>query len=222
MSDNMNTNDNINDNTNNNINDNSEVYEADDKISRKEIIEIKNMNKTSQARKSMLTTGIVSAILGAILLFWPGLTMGLICQFLGAALAITGIVTIVSFFTQSEGTPFRGMSLAAGIPLAILGLCIFLRPSFLIEFIPIVIGVIILIDGVADLIESVRMLRYGDDRWWVSLIFAALTIILGLVLITRPFGIAKFIMRVIGAVILFNGLTDIFIANRIKNKIKDV
>lgn len=196
--------------------------EEDVKMSKQEIVEIKKMDRSSQLKKNMLITGIASAVLGAILLFWPGLTMELICQFLGAALGITGLLTCGVYFTQPKETPMRGASLAAGIPLALLGLFIFLRPSFLIEFIPVVIGVIILIDGTANLLESINVLRHGDDRWWVSLIFAILTLLSGLLLIMRPFGIAKVIMRVIGAVILYNGLSDIFIAMRIRNKIKDV
>lgn len=194
----------------------------DIKMSKKEIVEIKKMGRSSQLKKDMLITGIASAVLGAILLFWPGLTMELICQFLGAALGIIGLLTCGVYFTQPKETPMRGASLAAGIPLAVLGLFIFLRPAFLIEFIPIVIGVIILIDGIANLIESINILRHGDSRWWISLIFAIVTLLSGLLLIMRPFSSAKIVMRVIGAVILYNGLSDLFIATRIRSKIKDI
>ena len=218
-----NENENVNENVNGNVNVDPNAGSDDDvKISKQEIIEIKNMGKTNQVKKSMFITGIVSAALGAILLFWPGLTMELICQFVGAALGILGIMSCLVFFTQPKETPLRGASLVAGIPLAILGLLIFLKPDFLIEFIPVVIGFIILFDGVANLIESLSILRHGDEKWWISLIFAVATILSGLLLIMKPFGIAKFIMRVIGAVVLYNGLSDIFIAFRIKNKIKDV
>ncbi len=194
----------------------------DVKISKEEIVEIKKMDSAGRFRKTKMTGGVISAVLGALLLFWPGLTMGIICQFVGAALGVIGVVTAASYFSQPEDTPFRSGSLIAGIPLALIGLFIFLRPAFLIEFIPIVVGVIILLDGIGNLIETSSIMKQGNDKWWISLIFAVITILGGLVLIMRPFGVAKTLMRVLGAVTLYNGLSDIFIASRIKSDIKDI
>ncbi len=191
-------------------------------FSQADIEEIKKMDRMSQLKKSKLIAGIVAALLGGVLLFWPGLTMELICQFVGAALGITGILTAAVFFTQPKESPFRAASLIAGIPLALLGLFIFLRPSFLIEFIPVVVGVIILMDGVANLMETFGLMKQGYSKWWISLIFAVLTIALGIVLLMQPFGVAKVIMQAIGIIILYNGLSDIFIASRIKTNIKDI
>ena len=201
---------------------NTESRQPEDGFSQADIEEIKKMDRMSQLKKSKLIAGIISALLGSVLLFWPGLTMELICQFVGAALGITGILTAAVFFTQPKDSPFRAASLIAGIPLALLGLFVFLRPSFLIEFIPVVVGVIILMDGVANLLETFSLMKQGYSRWWISLIFAVLTIALGIVLLMQPFGVATVIMQAIGIIILYNGLSDIFIASRIKTKIKDI
>ena len=199
-----------------------EMDEDEVKISKEEIAEIKKVDRMGQLKKSKLIGGIVSAVLGAVLLFWPGLTMAMICQFVGAALGIIGIITIVTFFTQPKESPFRAGSLIAGIPLALIGLYIFMRPEFLIGVIPVFMGVIILMDGIANLFETFSIMKAGYGKWWISLIFAVLTIIGGLVLIMRPFSVARTLMRVIGAVTLYNGLSDIFIASRMKSTIKDV
>lgn len=191
-------------------------------ISKEEIIEIKKMDRMSQVKKTKMIGGIVSAVLGAVLIFWPGLTMAMICQFVGAALGIIGIFTIATYFTQPKESPFRAGSLITGIPLALIGLYIFLRPDFLIGVIPVVVGVIILLDGISNLFEAMSIMKTGNSKWWVSLIFAVLTILGGLVLIMRPFSVARTLMRVIGAVTLYNGLSDIFIASRMKSTIKDI
>ena len=201
---------------------NKETVEDDGKVSKQEIIEIKKMDRASQFKKAKMIGGIVSAVLGALLLFWPGLTMGIICQAVGAALGIIGVLTAATFFSQPKDAPFRSASLVAGIPLALIGLFIFLRPAFLIEFIPIVVGVIVLLDGIGNLFETMSIMKQGNSKWWVSLIFAILTILGGLVLIMRPFSIARILMRVIGAITLYNGLSDIFIASRIKDPIRDI
>ena len=191
-------------------------------VSQTDIAEIKRMDRMGQLKKSKLIAGIISAILGAVLLFWPGLTMSLICQFVGIALAVTGLLTAAVFFTQPKDNPFRTISLIAGIPLAIIGVFIFLRPAFLIQFIPIVVGVIVLFDGVMNLIETFDLMKQKYSKWWISLIFAVLTILMGMMLILRPFGFAQFVMQAIGVIMLYNGFSDIFIASRIKTQIKDV
>ncbi len=191
-------------------------------VSVTDIAEIKRMDRMGQLKKSKMIAGIISALLGCVLIFWPGLSMGLICQFVGAALTITGVLTALVFFTQPKDNPFRAASLIAGIPLAVLGVFIMLKPSFLVEFVPIFVGVIVLFDGMMNLIETFDLMKQKYSRWWISLIFAVLTIILGVLLILRPFGIAKFIMQAIGVIMLYNGISDIFIASRIKTKIKDI
>ncbi len=199
-----------------------DVRDADDRVTRAEIIEIKKMDRMSQLKKSKIIAGIISLVLGAVLLFWPGLTMGLICQIVGAALAVTGVLTAAVFFTQPEDSPFRVWSLIAGILIAAAGAGIFMRPAFLIELIPVVVGVIVLIDGTANLFETIGLMRQGYSRWWISLIFAVLTIILGIILIMRPFGVAQVITQAIGVIMMYNGISDIFIASRIKTKIRDM
>ena len=207
---------------NNNYSEGASSGAEQDVVTKAEIAEIKKMDRMGQLKKTKLIAGIVSAVLGGVLLFWPGLTMGLICQFVGAALGITGVLTAAVFFTQPKDSPFRAASLIAGIPLALLGLFIFLRPSFLIEFIPIVVGAIVLLDGIMNLLETFDLMKQKYSKWWVSLIFAALTIMMGILLIMRPFGVAKFVMQAIGVIMLYNGLSDIFIAARIKTKIRDI
>lgn len=199
----------------------SEEYN-DDKVTQQEITEIRKMDRMGRLRKSKMIGGIISALLGALLLFWPGLTMGLICQAVGAAISIAGILAVISYFRQSQEAPFRTGSLIAGAVLALTGMYIFLRPALLIEFIPVVLGIIILIDGIINLFETMSLMKQGYSRWWISLIFAVITIIGGFILIMRPFSAAATLMRVIGAVTLYNGLSDIFIASRINTGIKDI
>ncbi|MBR2548332.1 MAG: DUF308 domain-containing protein [Eubacterium sp.] len=193
-----------------------------DRVTKAEIAEIKRMDRMSQLKKSKIIAGIMSAVLGAVLLFWPGLTMALLCQFVGAFLGITGVLTALVYFTQPKDSPFRAGSLIAGIPLALIGLFIFLNPTFLGEFIPVFAGVIILMDGLANLMETLGLMKQGYSRWWLSLIFAVLTILLGVLLIMRPFNAVSVIMQAIGIIMLYNGLSDIFIASRIKTEIKDL
>ena len=132
------------------------------------------------------------------------------------------MLTAAVFFTQPKDSPFRAASLIAGIPLALLGVFIFLRPAFLIEFIPVVVGAIVLFDGAMNLLETFDLMKQKYDKWWISLIFAVLTILLGMLLIIRPFGVARFVMQAIGVIMLYNGISDIFIASRIKTVIKDM
>ena len=182
---------------NNNYSEGASSGAEQDVVTKAEIADIKKMDRMGQLKKTKLIAGIVSAVLG-------------------------GVLTAAVFFTQPKDSPFRAASLIAGIPLALLGLFIFLRPSFLIEFIPIVVGAIVLLDGIMNLLETFDLMKQKYSKWWVSLIFAALTITMGILLIMRPFGVAKFVMQAIGVIMLYNGLSDIFIASRIKTKIKDI
>ena len=189
----------------------------DTKMSTEDIVKIKLSNIANQAKKSKLVSGLAYIVLGIVLLFWPVASMAVICRMIGAFLLFVGIFTGATYFTLSQGTPYRILSLVAGVPLALFGLFLFMNPDFLAEFIPIIIGIIVIISGLTTLFDSFTLLKYGYSKWWVSMLFAVVTVIFGIVLIAEPFSAASVATMIIGITAIISGISDIYVATRIKS-----
>ena len=54
--------------------------------------------------------------------------------------------------------------------------------------------------------------RYGYPRWVAALVLAIAIMVLGVVLVLNPFGALVMTVRVLGAVILVDGLTGLWVS----------
>ena len=176
--------------------------------------------RAKRMKMNRVAASVIGVALGVILLLWPESSLEVLSQLVGLALAIGGVIAVVLYFVNHDGLMLSTLQLIFGVILAAIGVWIFLRPAGLVALIPTIIGLIIVINGVADLGQTITLSRQKYGKWWLSLIFAVLTIVFGLVLIIKPFGIAAFITRVIGVVLIFNGVSDLWMVSKISNEIR--
>ncbi len=167
-------------------------------------------------------------LLGLVLLIWPGTTMRIVCTLLGGMLLIYGLAQIVIYLINKERTMISQGMMVFGIVLAVIGVWILMQPDMIIMAVPVIVGVLIVIHGVHNVVQAVALKRDDYDRWWLALVFAALTVILGGILVYNPFEVAETVVRFIGLFLIYDGVSDIWILSRVfkvkreKEKIIDV
>ncbi len=174
--------------------------------------------------KSFTTNRIVfaigAAVLGIILLIWPGTSLIIMAKCIGAAVAIGGLFAAYQFFKDHDSAVKTLLLVMAGV-MIICGAVIFLHPEELVKLIPMIMGILVLLSGIINLGETFTLSRQRYNRWWLSLIIALLTIGAGIFLITRAFSLAALITRVAGGILLFDGLSDLWVISRVTRADKD-
>ncbi len=178
------------------------------------------IRKARVIKTNRMAGALIWVILGVILLVWPDSSMITLSQLIGLVLTVMGAGMIVLYFWNHDGLLTSYLQLAIGVIVGAVGMWIFLKPTQLVELIPTIFGIIVVISGLSDLSQTFTLGRQKYDRWWVSLLFAIATLVLGLALIFKPFGIARFITRVIGVVLIFNGASDLWIITRVSAEVK--
>ena len=86
--------------------------------------------------------------------------------------------------------------------------------SFSLVLIPIVIGVILCVHGIQDLKLAVETKRNGYGKWWSMLIIAAVSLVFGVLCIVNAFGMVKLALQFIGIALIYDGISDLWVANR--------
>ena len=174
--------------------------------------------------KSFTTNRIVFAIgasvLGIILLIWPGTSLIIMAKCIGAAVAIGGLFAAYQFFRDHDSA-VKSLLLVMASVMIICGVVIFLHPEELVKLIPMIMGILVLLSGIINLGETFTLSRQRYNRWWLSLIIAVLTIGAGIFLITRAFSLAALITRIAGGILLFDGLSDLWVISRVSRADKD-
>jgi uncharacterized membrane protein HdeD (DUF308 family) len=133
----------------------------------------------------------------------------------GVVLILTGIVKVFDFLFNRDGTLYLQLNLIFGIVLAVVGAWIITQPDKVMSLIPIIIGIIITIHGISKLRQAVVLCQDHYEKWWVALLLGMLTAGLGILLIFRPFEALETVVQVIGAFLIYDGLSNLWIASRV-------
>lgn len=154
---------------------------------------------------------VVTTGLGIILVLRPDTASALIAQILGWVLAAVGGGCVAAALL---GHPLNKVSrLLWGGVLTMAGLWMLSNPLVLAKFIGRVLGIALLIQGGRDI-----SLRYtgGRPELTTGFILAAITALVGLILLMLPLTTSRVLFMLIGLVLTFLGIGEIY--DRLKGR----
>ena len=176
------------------------------------------MMKSFKINRIVFSVGAI--LLGIILLIWPATSLMVLGKCVGVILGIGGIASGYMFFRDHE-TTLSSVFLVMAVVMLICGVVIFLHPDELAKLIPTIMGILVVISGLINIGETFILSRSKYGRWWISLIIAIITIAAGIFIINKAFSLAAFITRIAGGVLIFEGLTDLWVVSRLYKASKD-
>ena len=170
--------------------------------------------------KSVFVIPVVYIILGLVMVIFPQTTMKTFCLSLGAIAAVLGIVSLISYFSRDAVDFVYRYDFVNGVLLILLGLLFIVKMELITELIPIMLGVMILANGVMKLQHAIDLKRIGFNGWLYVLVFSLLSLLVGVVCVLQPGFIAAILVILMGISFLFCGLTDFitlfFLSRRLK------
>lgn len=168
-----------------------------------------------ELKANYMASAILCVLFGLVLIIWPGTTTQIVCRMLGTILLVYGIIQIAIYLFNAERTVISQGVLVLGIICAVFGAWIFFNPAVIIKTIPVIIGVLIAIHGFNNIAQAIALQKEGYEKWWLALIFGLLTVGAGSVLIFNPFEAVETAVRLIGAFLVYDGGSDIWILSRV-------
>ena len=161
---------------------------------------------------------LACAILGLILLVAPGTAVSFVFNSIGLVCIVIGIFNVIRYSNLDAKSAVSSNALASGIVWIIIGLAVILFRGTLISILPIFFGAIILLGGISKLQGAFAFKRMNARRWYIELIFAAISIVFGALILFNPFSTAMLLMRIIGLALLIEGLSDIISFSALQKK----
>ena len=159
-----------------------------------------------------VTGFILCIIFGAVLCIWPGEILIIICRIAGLVLLVCGALNLI-LGLKNGGISINGMQTIGGIAHCVIGIWILAAPASFIKLIPIVIGVVLIYHGVRDIYICIKMKR-ADHKWWVGLITATVSVVLGIVLIRCAFLAMEIGMMFLGIFLIYDGVSGLWLMRR--------
>lgn len=155
-------------------------------------------------RAAQIGLGVLAIIISITLLVIPGAVLTTIIFIIGILLLIVGIESVISGLFVKSKSRMAGVGL--GILVIILSLIVIAFPSAVGVFVLILIGIVLLIDGISRLVHG-----FGDKerRGWsrgFRIGVGALEIVLGILIMVSPGFGAAFVGLIIAIAVLIVGI----------------
>ena len=150
---------------------------------------------------------IASIVIGVFMMIRRGSMVADLLKIVGYLLLAAGAAYLIFYFI---GKNREGVRLGYAAVAAIAGLVLILRPYSVLNIFPILAGAVLVINGISNLIQASQ----GEGAPSYSRIVAIVIIIIGALLIFRPFRIWDALVFIMGAALVLNGLADLDIVRR--------
>lgn len=173
-----------------------------------------------RVKTNVVISSILCVILGLVLVFWPGLSIRIVCTAVGVVLIVTGVTRMIDYFAVRDGSMYSQINLIFGIVLVVVGVWISVKPDKVLAIIPIIVGIVIVIHGLQNIKQAMELWRDKYTKWWVACILGVLTVGFGVLLICRPFTAIDTVVMLIGFFLIYDGISNIWIVSRIYKNAK--
>ena len=164
---------------------------------------------------------LFSLVAGLCLFIFPQMTTSVVFWGLAIAMMIVGAIQLLGYFRSDVQGAISGDKMATGMLMIILGLIVGLAQETIASMLPVVFGFVLFIGGVFKTQGAFDLKRMGDERWFVALIGALISLVFGLIILLNPFGTLMTLMRVMGAFMVAESLQDMLYAWRYEKIRKD-
>ena len=170
---------------------------------------IRMRNRFARTKPAILLTGVLMVALGIAVLINPIGAVQTLVRLMGWVLVAYGALTLVMAF--AKGDPFQQApgELAMGCVALLPGFVMGLFPGVFVEFVWTFLGVIILITGVLDVMETSEFRRMRSPLATPAIVSGVITIILGVIVILVPMASAALGMLLAAVALLVDGVTEI-------------
>ena len=154
---------------------------------------------------------IIGIIAGLMLAVFPEQSINVLTYAIGIMSLIYGAVKIVSYFRNKAVSYLFFIEMILGIVLVGIGIFSFINPGGILAVLPIIFGILIVIEGVSKIQRAKLLKECGSQKWKTALLVGVLIGLLGIILILNPFHALVLTVRVMGIVLLADGIAGIWV-----------
>lgn len=177
------------------------------------------MNSYKKWKWSYLILTFFVIALGICLILWPGISAGVLCNLCGVLLVVEGAVRVGCYFQRGISVLWHRYELPLGLLDALLGIYFFSHPGNVLLLLPVIVGIVIIVDSVFKLQTALEVRAIGAKHWWLMLALAIFSILMAVFLIRNPFEGTVTLMVYLGISLVVDGIQSIVF---IHNVAKDV
>jgi uncharacterized membrane protein HdeD (DUF308 family) len=147
--------------------------------------------------------GAFGAVLGVLVLAWPGPTATVLAVLFGINLLVAGVLQFVAAFSDAGRTGDRGLSCVLGTVSFLVGLLCLRDPLQTLAGLGLLVGVAWTVGGIVRVVQGIVAER-GATRGW-RIVSGAVWVVAGCVVVVYPGASIVVLTSVLGVVLIVDG-----------------
>ena len=159
-------------------------------------------------------------ISGLLLILLENLSVLITGYVLAALLICVGVWLIIEYFRSEPLVRIVEAKLAIGLILLVAGAMLAFSPESLKDLLPYAWGLALLFGGFLKIQYAFDRKALGADKWWILLILAAFSIVIGVISLLNPAFLGEKRELVIGILLTVEAVLDISVFLLLKRKIR--
>ena len=161
----------------------------------------------------MLVFSVLYILLGLLLLLAPQAVADVFCIALGLLVVLCGLQSLYGYFKKDNGSIRAAVSLLLSLPTIALGMWALLctvQSAMTFEWLlPLLFGLMLLVDGVVRAQSSFALAKRKGQKWWLLLLFSIVSVALGVLLVLHPFDAAVSAVMLCGILLIAEGALNL-------------
>lgn len=168
----------------------------------------------------IILSGLLMVVVGIIALCNPEATLASLSWVIGLMIVISGMSSLVFYFSAAKGFPGAGTVLFSGILDIVLGV-IFLNNSYIMsKVLAFIAGLWLAAFGIEKIVRSFDLKKFYYSDWWITLIIGIAMTVLGFLSMIAPMAGAIMVSIVVGLGFILHGAALLIILHTIVKAIK--
>lgn len=166
-------------------------------------------NRIRTAKLGYILLSFAMCILGVIAAAVPNISVIWFCRVGGILMLLFGCVKIIGYYANDLYCLAFQHDLAFGVLLIALGTVLILRTDPMIVILCTILGIFILADALLKVQIAIDSKKFGLGKWWMILLSAIVTGIIGFLLIYRPSESAAVLTVLLGLALIAEGVMNL-------------
>lgn len=131
-------------------------------------------------RFHLLLAALGYIAVGAVMLFIPDQFLAVVCYVIGALLIAYGVIGMLMCW---KNRTIRMAKIFIGILTIAVGIFVIAQPKAFTAVLPIIFGLILLLDGILNLRHGIGLKKFGDPGFLSVIIVGVITVVLGAIVL---------------------------------------
>lgn len=170
--------------------------------------------------RSMILPILFCLVCGLLLIFFGNLALRITAYVLAGVMILCGVWSGIVYLRSDPVRRITESRLATGLILLVAGTLLAFNPNYLEDILPFIWGLALLFGGFLKIQYAFDEKSVRVKKWWIMLLFAAFSLIVGIIALLNPAFLGANRNLVIGILLVLEAVLDITVFFLLRHALK--